>query len=125
MAGVIHDLGCTNPKCSHVESNAFVVGGRIKRCPRCHSKREIVYSTARRRNATVHPSERAVVWMNRATGSVATPPLNNVPMPLRYSANGYERVEFESLHSLDRYCKERKLVNAKASFDNSGNDDDL
>ena len=125
MSGVIHDLSCTNPKCSHIESNALIVSGRIKRCPRCRSRREIVYVSVRSRRATVHPSERAVVWMNRATGSVATPPLNNVPMPARYANSGYERVEFESLHSLDRYCKERKLVNAKASFDNSGNDDDL
>lgn len=85
----------------------------------------ILWSSESRRLVTVHPNERAVVWMNRKTGSVAYPPVNNVGMPDRYKNNGYRRVEFKNLHALDRFCSDRKLVNEKASFDNSGHADEL
>lgn len=128
MSLKVHDLECTNAGCAHVELNAIVKNGHITRCPRCRHRRTITYpmhSGSYARTAAVHSSERAVVWMNRATGSVATPPVNNAPMPARYRDNGYERVEFDSLQSLDRFCKSRNLVNEAAHYDRSGHADDL
>lgn len=122
---VVHDLECTNPGCSHVESNAILKNGRIPRCPRCRHKRIILYGANIRHDAAVSKRERAVVWFNPKTGSVAYPPVNNVKMYPRYANNGYERLEFTSLSQLDRFCKERKLINEKANFDNSGHADEL
>ena len=119
---VLHDLGCAH--CNVVESNAVVYGGVLPPCPHCGHYREIVWS-CRSASATIHPRERAVVWANSKTGSVAYPPANDAPMPRRYSSNGYERVEMTSLRQLDDFCKRRGLVNEKASFDNSGHADEL
>jgi len=74
----------------------------------------------RRQSASVHPRERAVVWYNPSTGKHATPMLNNVPMPERYRRQGYIRREFDTLRSLDTYCKEAGVVNEKAHFDSNG-----
>ena len=125
MPGVIHDLECTNELCSHYESNAFVVRGRIPRCPRCKSRRQIAWTTDRVRPASVHSRERSVVWLNEKTGSVAYPPVNDAVMPARYANNGYQRVEMDSLHKLDTFCKSHKLVNERAHYDNSGHADDV
>jgi hypothetical protein len=46
-------------------------------------------------------------------------------MPERYRRAGYERHEFTSLKALDRFCKDRKLINEAANFDKSGHADDL
>ncbi len=71
-------------------------------------------------NTTTHPSERAVVWKNHQTGSVAYPPMNNVPMPERYSRGGYERVELDSLSKNDKFCRDHNVTNEKTTY-NSGN----
>lgn len=125
---VIHDLECTNPGCGHFENNAMVNPRRIPKCPRCKSKREITYAHhpwKRGVTASVNAKERAVVWANAKTGSIAYPPLNDAPMPERYSKNGYERVEMTSLRQLDTFCKQRGLTNEKASYDSSGHADEL
>ena len=121
----IHDMCCT--RCPHVEHNYLLKNpSRLPKCPKCSSGvLEILWSHGSKQIVTVHPKERAVVWVNKKTGSVAYPPANDAPMPARYAGNGYERVEFSNLHSLDSFCASKKLVNEKASFDNSGNADDL
>lgn len=118
---IIHDLICAK---NHIETNAILKNSTIPKC-KCGLTREILWQTDRTRSATVHSRERAVVWHNPRTGSVAYPPANNISMPDRYANGGYRRVEFDNLHSLDKFCKDRNLTNDKASFDNSGHSDEL
>ena len=118
---VIHDLICAK---NHIETNVPIQCQIVPKC-KCGLTREILWQTDRTRAATIHTRERSVVWLNRKTGSIAYPPANNLPMPDRYSNGGYERVEFESLHSLDKFCKSRNLINDKAHFDGSGHSDEL
>lgn len=82
---------------------------------------EIRYDLSARKvvTATVDPHERAVVWRHPVTGKVAYPGRNDAPME-RYRKRGFERVEMDSLHKLDQFCRETGTVNEKAHF-NSGN----
>jgi|SRR5690349_7568626 len=70
--------------------------------------------------AAVHAKERAVVWRHPGTGKVRYPGRNDTPMPERYAAQGYERVEFDSAFSLARFEKQNNVAN-EALHCNSGN----
>ena len=120
----IHDIKCTNPDCGHESYDALVIPDRLPFCL-CGSAMEIRWDISQRVApvtipSTVHPREQAVVWHNERTGSVAYPPMNNVPMPERYSANGYERKELNTLAKLDKFCKDKNVTNEKTTY-NSGN----
>ena len=113
---ILHDFFC--PTCGNIEYDVICDGQFRKNCT-CGSMMEIHYSP-KRTVASVHPKERSVIWYNPETGKHATPGRNDVPMPERYRRAGYVRREFESLRSLDSYCKHEGLVNEKANY-NSGN----
>ena len=121
---VRHDIRCQ--ACGKITIDILVSGDHLPDCPSCGSSTEIEWHTPRiGQRISVHSSERAVVYRNPRTGSIAYPPVNNEPMPERYAKGGYERVELDTLHKLDTFCAQNKLVNEKASFDNSGNADNL
>lgn len=123
---VLHDIQCVNPSCGMIEYDTAVQPERLGSCTRCGSAMEICFSTRRAPVfAAVHSRERTVVWYNPKTDKTAYPGRNDVPMPARYANNGYERREFTDLKSLDKFCVKNKVVNEKASFDNSGHADDL
>lgn len=123
---VLHNLDCRNPACTGRIINAFINPNRLPRCPVCKGRTEINWMSGRSVPAAVHSKERSVVYRNPKTGSVAYPGRNDLPMPDRYARNGYERVEFDSLNKLDKFCAEKKLVNETASFDKgSGRADNL
>ena len=86
----------------------------------CDAEMEILWSVPSRPYIGIHPSERAIVWYNPATGKHATPGRADVPMPARYRKWGYERREFTTLRELDSFCKQNNLVNQRGSYDNSG-----
>lgn len=83
---------------------------------------QILWKASHIRTASVHKSERAVVWYNPQTGEHRTPGRNDVPMPERYRAQGYERRELTSLSELHAYEKEAGVMSEKAWYDSgSGN----
>lgn len=125
MGFVIHDLGCS--RCTHTKLNYPVELPKLPKCPKCKAKMEVRWDLDPKRNFqhSVHPSERAVVYMDPKTGHVAYPGRNDRPMDARYKDAGYKRVEFESLRDLDKFCKQRNLVNDKANFDSNGKSDNL
>ncbi len=70
------------------------------------------------KNANVHASERAVVYVNPATGERRTPPRADMAMPEVYQRQGFERVEIESMV---KYEKETGVVHEATSY-NPGNE---
>lgn len=68
----------------------------------------------------VHPRERTVVYRNPQTGAVRYPGRADVPMPERYRQQGYQRVEFDTAHSLGKFEKENRVL-ADHLHCNSGN----
>lgn len=124
---VLHDIQCVNPQCGMIEYDTKVQPTRLGSCTRCGSAMEICFSTRRAPVfAAVHSRERTVVYRNPKNGHVAYPGRADVPMPSRYKKAGYERVEFDSLKKLDKFCVEKKVTNEKASFDDgSGHADAL
>ena len=86
----------------------------------CGGNMIILWSYIARPHIGIHLKDRAVIWFNPANGKRATPGRNDIPMPERYRKAGYVRREFETLKSLDAYCKGNKLVNHQANYNNSG-----
>lgn len=70
------------------------------------------------KNAQVHASERAVVYVNPATGERRTPPRADQPMPEVYARQGFERVE---IMSMTKFEKETGIVHEASNF-SSGNE---
>ena len=66
---------------------------------------------------SIHIRERAVVYQHPATGKVVYPGRNDVPMPERYRARGFERRELDSLRSIESFEKEQGVLNEKAHYD--------
>lgn len=67
-----------------------------------------------------HEKERAVVWRDPRTGTVAYPARNDSPMPQRYREAGYERHELGTLRELDRFERANNVVNEKGHYDSNG-----
>lgn len=64
-------------------------------------------------NAQVHASDRAVVYVNPATGERKTPARADMPMPEVYKNQGFERQEIMSMSS---YEKQTGLVHEQSNF---------
>lgn len=73
----------------------------------------------------VHSSERSVVWRNPNTGEVRYPGRNDIPMPSKYAAMGYERQEICHDHEMRRFEKEHGVTNERANFDRNGRGSEL
>lgn len=115
---VLHDLSCI--RCGAELRDVVVDAQNLPKCP-CGGPTEIRYDLSDRHPtmASVHPKERAVVFRHPVTGKIAYPARNDAPLG-RYGERGFERVELDSLHKLDTFCRETGTVNEKAHF-NSGN----
>ena len=113
-----HDLIC--PVCAHIEEDIHLSQQACVVHVPCSARMEILWTAPPRSYVGIHPSERAVVWYDPKTGRHATPGRNDVPMPSRYRAAGYERREFTTLRDLDSFCKSNRLVNERANYDQSG-----
>lgn len=74
------------------------------------------YRIKRGRMAAVHPSERAAVWRG-PNGEIRVPMQNDIPMPEKYRALGYERQEFNSLHEIDQFERQTGMTSEKAHYD--------
>ena len=118
---IIHDLHCE--KCNEQTYDIPVTIDALPKCATCQGPMEIWYGMGLRRaaEASVHSTERTVVFRNPKTGSIAYPGRTDVSMPERYRKGGYEKVEMHSLRELDKFCKDNNLMNHKANFnDGSG-----
>lgn len=66
--------------------------------PRC----KICQQRHRSRDAQVHSSERAVVYVNPRTGEHRTPPRADLPMPGIYARQGFERREIQHMGAWEK-----------------------
>lgn len=114
----LHDVECT--KCHAVIRNYFASPWPTHLLHEDGGELEILWQSDSPRTATVHPSERTVIWQDPKTGQVAYPPRNDSPMPERYRTAGYQRVEFEHARDVERFEKEKGVRNEKLWY-NSGN----
>lgn len=64
-----------------------------------------------------HSSETTVVWEHPGTGQVAYPGKNNIPIPERYARMGYQRKEIRSLREVEKFEREKGVLNERAWFD--------
>jgi hypothetical protein len=78
---------------------------------------EVLWTTSRVHSAAIHPSERSVVWENAVTGDVKYPARNDIPIPDRYSKQGFVRREFTSLGEIRQFEKEHKVLHEASWFD--------
>lgn len=114
-----HDVQCT--KCGTIIRNHELSPWPDKLLHEDGGELEILWHfPSPRGTAAVHPSERSVVWRNPKTGEVAYPPRNDVDMPARYRQRGFQREEFESARSLEKFEQE-KGVRCEGLWYNSGN----
>jgi hypothetical protein len=65
------------------------------------------------RNAQVHASERAVMYVNPATGERRTPARADTPIPAMYARRGFERQE---ILSMSKFEKETGAVHEASNF---------
>jgi len=68
-------------------------------------------------NASVHESERAVVWRNPQTGEVRYPGRNDAPIPERYQSQGFQRHELGSLAAIHQFEKQQNVRSEIAWYD--------
>lgn len=66
------------------------------------------------RPATMHPSERPIVWQHPVTKEVRYPGRNDGEMPSYYKSQGYQKVEIPSYQEHQKFCKEQGVVNHAA-----------
>ncbi len=69
------------------------------------------------RHAQVHSTERAVVYVNPATGERRTPARADVPLPDMYRSQGFERQEIMNMSEWER---QTGLIHEATNY-NSGN----
>lgn len=65
-------------------------------------------------NAVVGEKERPIVWQHPETGEVRYPGRNDRDMPKYYKDQGYKKVEFDSYHTHQKFCKDNNVVNHRA-----------
>lgn len=112
---VIHDLICD--KCGDIVLDALSTAIGSK-CICRKGRMEIYYGNWGKRNATpVSAKEAAVVYKHPKTGKVIYPGRNDQPMPARYQAQGYERVEMRSLRQLEQFSEKNNVRSEAAWYD--------
>ena len=111
----LHDMQCN--QCGDIRNNVVHFNaGTI--CPNCNKGRmEILWQTAHQRDAVVHKSERSVVWYSPKEGKHQFPARNDAAIPDRLRKRGYERKELTSLHSVEQFEKQAKVVSHIAWYD--------
>lgn len=67
--------------------------------------------------ASIHPSERTVIYRNPRTGEHRTPARNDMPMPEVYARQGYVREELSTHRDVKRFQRETGLVHERSHYD--------
>lgn len=116
---VLHDLICSRCSAISVDAVSTLIDSE---CIDCHAGRyEIYYGNWGKRNAAALDARDSVsVYRHPKTKKIVYPGRNDVAMPERYRAQGYERVTMRSLRDIDKFSREHGVVNEAAHY-NSGN----
>ena len=111
---VIHDLICSACDYVMLDASSEHIGAQCI----CGGVYEIYYANWYKRNAVpLHPKDSVTVYQHPRTGKVLYPGRNDVPMPERYRAQGYERLHLRSLHEIDHFSRQHGVVNEAAHYD--------
>ena len=62
-------------------------------------------------------TETTVVWKNPRTGKIEYPGRNDIPVPARLAAMGFERHELRSLKAVENFEQANGVRNERAWFD--------
>ena len=81
---------------------------------------KIQWSLRSSHHPTWHPSSAITVYENPQTGDVVYPGRNDVPMPMRYIEQGYDKREMRSLREVTRFEKAHGVVNESVNWDKNG-----
>jgi hypothetical protein len=112
-----HDVQCN--KCGEILRNHYISPWPSHPAhAECGGELEILWQSTPR-VATIHPRERTVIYKHPLSGKVAYPPTNG-PMSQHYAEAGYERIELEHVHDVERFEREHGVCNEKLNY-NSGN----
>lgn len=101
------------------------MSGELYTCPNCGNPRGIGLwpdcphgiSYGGLKIASIHPSERAVVYRNPRTGEIRTPARNDQPIPEVYARQGYIREELSTHADVHRFEKETGRVHEASHYD--------
>jgi hypothetical protein len=104
------DFQC--PVCDAVRFDVEFHGEPHVSCIDCPAEMEVLWSSPSSRRASVHPSERAVVYENPTTGEVRYPPRNDQKAP-----EGFIRREMCNLSEIHQFEKEKGVRSEIAWFD--------
>lgn len=114
----LHDIGCS--VCDHTETNHFFSdSARIDQTmpEHCGKPMEILWTETGSVHLPCHPKETIVYWRNPQTGEIRYPARNDVPIPPKYKAMGYERHEIRNLAEVHKFEKANKVTSEIANFD--------
>lgn len=116
---VLHNYRCE--ECDEVFEEFVVVdqesGVPRQPCPKCGASCPHVF-LSRRHYASVHSSERTVVWEKREGGKVEYQfPLLDPALPADLKAEGFVARELNSLREIEQVERESGRMNYKAHFD--------
>lgn len=90
--------------------------GATATCSTCEREAQRVWMGKQHATA-FHKTETTVVWRNPQTGKIEYPGRNDIPVPPRLAAMGFERHELRSLKEVERFEKHNGVRNERAWFD--------
>ena len=127
MAAALRDYRCPN---GHLfEAFREFQECDAAQCPHCEETGVLTYLPRTQFRTAFDNSEVTVLWMT-PQGEVNYPGRNDVPIPERLQAQGFERVELRSLRAVEQFESKHGVRNERAwfdkgsgrSFDNDGRD---
>jgi len=112
-----HDVQCS--KCGTIIENYYASPwpSSIRHCE--GGELEILWRSSLSSPAAAHPLNRTIVYRDPITGEIAYPGRNDIK-DNRYARRGWERVEFETAHDLEKFERDHGVLN-EALWYNSGN----
>lgn len=112
----IHDVQCT--LCGKVLPNYYASPWPSSIRHEDGGELEILWRSSSPSPAAAHPRERTVIYKDPATGQIGYVGRNDVHS--HYEDLGWERVEFEHAHDVEKFEKSHGVINEKLWY-NSGN----
>lgn len=101
-------------QCGICGRTKLLVDSDIPEAPKCCESPMGEYKWKAPYTPSLHKNDRPVVWQHPKTGEVRHPGRNDTEMPKYYKDMGYERKEFDSYRSHQKFCDEKGLVNHAA-----------
>lgn len=110
-----HDFECNSCNEQYLDMPISVDGSKCLNCKK--GRLIILWRTDWQRNAQVHHSERAVIYVSDKEQKIQYPGRNDRPLPKRLEARGYRRVELTSAHQLRQLERQEKVVSHALNYD--------